>query len=187
MQPNMQHQKSHVLVTYFSRRGRTQRMAEEVAAGGAEVAETLLTLKTVADVTAEDLLQADGIVIGSPVYFGTLSAAVKSFIEDWQFQFDFYPSYPLRDKVGAAFATGGQQSGGQELAMLSILSAMLHQRMIVISGESPLGASAETECKDEPLTKAELTEARALGRRVAQLAAILKTHRPSDVVSPDDD
>src|SRR5271167_1804929 len=101
----------HVLVAYYTRRGSTQRMAEEVAAGARSVAAAEVGLKRVEEVQAQDLLDADGIIIGSPVYFGTMAAAVKTFFEDWQFRFDFYPAHPLRDKVGAVFAAGGQSAG----------------------------------------------------------------------------
>ncbi len=163
-----------ILVAYYSRRGSTRRLAEEVGAGAAGVACTQVKLKRVEEVAAADLLEADGLAVGSPVYFGSMASAVKSFFEDWQFRFDFYPTRPLRDKVGAVFATGGQGAGGRELAMLGMLAAMLHQWMIVLSGESPIGASAATECKPVPVDERELAEARALGRRLAEVAATVR-------------
>jgi len=163
-----------ILVVYYSRRGNTKRLAEEVASGAQSVAGTLVHLKRIEEVVAADLLEADGLAVGSPVYFGTMAAAVKTFFEDWQFRFDFYPSRPLRGKVGAVFVTGGQGAGGRELAMLGMLAAMLHQWMIVLSGESPIGASAATEIKPIPLDQHELAEARALGRRLAEVAAIMR-------------
>jgi NAD(P)H dehydrogenase (quinone) len=166
-----------ILVAYYSRRGSTQRLAEEVAAGARDIPGTLVLLKRIEEVVAADLLQADGLAVGSPVYFGTMAAAVKTFFEDWQFRFDFYPSRPMRDKVGAVFATGGQGAGGRELAMLGMLAAMLHQWMIVLSGESPIGASAATETKPVPVDQHELAEARALGRRLAEVAATVRRGR----------
>jgi NAD(P)H dehydrogenase (quinone) len=163
-----------ILVTYYSRRGSTERLAREVAAGAGSLAGTEVALKRIEAVEAADLLQADGIIVGSPVYFGTIAAAVKAFFEDWQFRFDFYPSRPLRDKVGAVFATGGQSAGGRELAMLGMLAAMLHQWMLIVSGESPIGASAATESKPIPIDEHELAEAHALGRRVAEVARIVR-------------
>ena len=164
-----------ILVAYYSRRGNTERLAREVATGAGSVQDANVVLKRIEDVEAADLLAADGIIIGSPVYFGSMAAAVKSFFEDWQFRFDFYPSRPLRDKVGAVFATGGQSAGGRELAMIGMLAAMLHQWMLVLSGESPIGASAATESKPIPIDASELAEARALGRRVAEVARIVKS------------
>jgi len=167
----------HILVAYYSRRGSTQRMAEEVAVGARSVAGAEVVLKRIEEVQAQDLLDADGIAIGSPVYFGTMAAAVKAFFEDWQFRFDFYPSRPLRDKVGAVFVTGGQSAGGRELAMIGMLAAMLHQWMLVLSGESPIGASAATEIKPIAVDQTELAEAHALGRRLADVAKAMRQGR----------
>jgi NAD(P)H dehydrogenase (quinone) len=166
-----------ILIAYYSRRGSTRRMAEEVAAGALSVAGARVLLKKVEDVEAQDLLHADGIIVGSPVYFGSMAAAVKRFFEDWQFRFEFYPARPLRDKVGAVFATGGQGAGGRELAMVGMLAAMLHQWMLVLSGESPIGASAATEIKPVAVDDRELAEAHALGRRVAEVARIVRVGR----------
>jgi NAD(P)H dehydrogenase (quinone) len=163
-----------ILVAFYSRRGSTERMAQEVAAGARTVAGTEVALKRVETVEAADLLAADGLVVGSPVYSGTMAAPVKVFFEDWHFRFDFYPSRPLRNKVGAAFATGGHGAGGRELTILSILAAMLHHWMLVLSGESPVGASAATESKPIPVDAQELAEAHALGRRVAEVARIVR-------------
>ena len=163
-----------ILVAYSSRRGSTERLAHAVADGAGTVPDTDVALKRIEIVEATDLLAADGIVVGSPVYFGSMAAVVKAFFEDWQFRFDFYPSRPLRDKVGAVFAAGGQGAGGRELAMLGMIAAMLHQWMLVISGESPIGASAVTEAKPIPIDEHELAEARALGRRVAEVARIVR-------------
>ena len=163
-----------ILIVYYSRRGATERMAQEVAAGARSAPGAEVVLKRVEEVEAKDLLDADGIVVGSPVYFGSMAAAVKTFFEDWQFRFDFYPARPLRGKVGAVFATGGQGAGGRELTMLGMLTAMLHQWMLVVSGESPIGASAATEIKPIALDQNELAEAHALGRRVAEVARIVR-------------
>jgi NAD(P)H dehydrogenase (quinone) len=174
----------HILVAYYSRRGSTQRMAEEIVLGARSVAGVEVVLKRIEVVQAQDLLDADGIVVGSPVYFGTMAAAVKTFFEDWQFRFDFYPGRPLRDKVGAVFAAGGQSAGGRELAMFGMLAAMLHQWMLVVSGESPIGASAATEIKPTAVDQTELAEAHALGRRVAEVARIVRRGKETCAMEP---
>ena len=42
----------------------------------------------------------------------------------------------MRNKVGAAFATGGGVSSGKEVTMLTILGAMLIHQMIVIHSDA---------------------------------------------------
>ena len=69
---------ARVLVTYYSRGGNTARMAEAVAKGAREVSGTEVEARPIAEVTPDDLLGYDGIVMGSPVYFGTIAAELKA-------------------------------------------------------------------------------------------------------------
>ena len=138
------------------------------------VPHTHVTVKRVGQVTAEDLFSADAIVLGSPVYWSNMAGEVKSFIDDWQFKFGVFPEFKLKNKVGAAFATGGQISGGKELTMLSILAAMLGNYMIVVSGGGAFGASATTEGDSPGIDDQELAGARDLGVRVAKVAEAVK-------------
>jgi NAD(P)H dehydrogenase (quinone) len=164
----------NVLVAYHSLSGHTERMAVEVAEGARAVAHTHVTVKRVRQVTAEELFAADAIVLGSPVYWSNMAGEVKTFIDDWQFKFGVFPEFKLKNKVGAAFATGGQVSSGKELTMLSVLAAMLGNYMIVVSGGGAFGASATTEGNSPGLDEQELAGARDLGQRVAEVAAAVK-------------
>jgi len=152
-------------------------MAEAVASGAKELPGTQVIVKRVREVTSEDLFSSDAIVVGSPVYWSNMSGEVKSFFDDWQFKFGVFPEFKMKNKVGAAFATGGQVSSGKEVTMLTILAAMLGNQMIVVSGGGAFGASATTEGDSPGLDKGELADARLLGRRVAEVSAMLK-HGP---------
>jgi NAD(P)H dehydrogenase (quinone) len=163
-----------VLVTYHSLSGHTERMAEAVASGAKDLSGTDVIVKRVEMVTSEDLFSSDAIVVGSPVYWSNMSGEVKSFFDNWQFKFGVFPEFKMRNKVGAAFATGGQVSSGKEVTMLTILAAMLGNQMIVVSGGGAFGASATTEGDSPGLDKGELADARQLGRRVAEVSAMLK-------------
>jgi NAD(P)H dehydrogenase (quinone) len=159
-----------VLVAYHSLSGNTERMAEAVAEGAKSIAGTMVVLKRVGQVTAEDLLSSDAVIVGSPVYWANMAGEVKTFFDDWQFKFGVFPEFKMRNKVGAAFATGGQVSGGKEITMLTILAAMLGNQMIVVSGGGAFGASATTEGDSPGIDKKELADAKALGQRVADVA-----------------
>ena len=159
-----------VLVAYHSLSGNTERMAEAVAEGVKNVSGAEVLLKRVGKVTADDLLSADAVVVGSPVYWSNMSGEVKTFFDNWQFKFGVFPEFKMRNKIGAAFATGGQVSSGKEVTMLTILAAMLGNQMIVVSGGGAFGASATTEGDSPGIDKQELADARELGRRVAELA-----------------
>jgi len=163
-----------VLVTYHSLSGNTERMAEAVVEGVKSVpgAETLL--KRVGKVTADDLFSADAVVVGSPVYWSNMSGEVKTFFDNWQFRFGVFPEFKMKNKIGAAFAVGGQVSSGKEVTMLTILAAMLGNQMIVVSGGGAFGASATTEGDSPGIDNKELADAKALGRRVAEVAVMMK-------------
>ena len=163
-----------VLVTYHSQSGNTERMAEAVAEGVKSLPGTSVVLKRVGQVTAEDLFSADAIVVGSPVYWSNMAGEVKTFFDNWQFKFGVFPDFKMKNKVGAAFATGGQISSGKEVTMLTILAAMLGNQMIVVSAGGAFGASATTEGDSPGIDKKEVADAQSLGRRVAEVAAMVK-------------
>ncbi len=163
-----------ILVTYHSLSGNTERMAEAVVTGAQSVSGAQVLLKRVGQVTAEDLLSADAVVVGSPVYWSNMSGEVKTFFDNWQFKFGVFPEFKMKNKVGAAFATGGQISSGKEVTMLTMLAAMLGNQMIVVSGGGAFGASATTEGESPGIDRTELAEAKALGVRVAEVARLIK-------------
>jgi len=164
-----------VLVTYHSLSGNTERMAEAVVAGAKTVPGAEVVLKRVGQVTAEDLFSSDAVVVGSPVYWSNMSGEVKAFFDNWQFKFGVFPEFKMKNKVGAAFATGGQVSSGKEVTMLTILAAMLGNQMIVVSGGGAFGASATTEGDSPGIDNKELADAKALGQRVADIAKLIRT------------
>ncbi|MEK7237225.1 MAG: flavodoxin family protein [Nitrospirota bacterium] len=162
-----------ILVAYHSLSGNTERMAESVVEGAKSVPGTIVLMKRVGQVTADDLFSSDAVVVGSPVYWSNMSGEVKTFFDNWQFKFGVFPDFKMKNKVGAAFATGGQISSGKEVTMLTILAAMLGNQMIVVSGGGAFGASATTEGDSPGIDNKELADARALGQRVAEVARLI--------------
>jgi NAD(P)H dehydrogenase (quinone) len=167
-----------ILVTYHSLSGNTERMAQAVAAGAKSVSGAQIVSKRVGQVTAEDLFTADAVVVGSPVYWSNMSGEVKAFFDNGQFKFGVFPEFKMKNKVGAAFTTGGQISSGKELTMLTILAAMLGNQMIVVSGGGAFGASATTEGDSPGVDDKEIAEAKALGQRVADVTKLIKVGSP---------
>jgi NAD(P)H dehydrogenase (quinone) len=163
-----------VLVAYHSTTGHTEKMAQGVVDGARSLPGTRVVLKRVGDVVAGDLFSADAVIVGSPVYWSNMSGDVKKFFDDWQLKFGVFPDFKMRNKVGAAFATGGQVAGGKEVTMLTILAAMLGNQMIVVSGGGAFGASATTEGDSPGIDGKELASARDLGKRVAEVARTVK-------------
>lgn len=163
-----------ILVAYHSLSGHTERLAEAVVAGARSVDGAQVVLKRVGHVTADDLFAADAVVVGSPVYWSNMSGEVKTFFDNWQFKFGVFPEFKMKNKVGAAFATGGQVSSGKEVTMLTILAAMLGNQMIVVSDGGAFGASATTEGNSPGIDDRELADAKALGRRVAEVTKFVR-------------
>ena len=165
-----------VLVTYHSATGNTEKMAQGVAEGAKAVSGTTVVLKRVGDVTSSDLVSSDAVIVGSPVYFANMSGEVKTFLDNWglQSKFDLFRERKMRNKVGGAFATGAAISNGKEVTMLTIHAAMLINQMVVVSGGGGFGASATTGPDSPGIDEKELAEARALGQRVAEVAAVVK-------------
>lgn len=159
-----------VLIAYYSQSGNTKILAESIAAGAISVLGVKVTLLSIDQVTSQNLIDARAIILGSPVYNGNVAPAVQEFINSWPFE-----GKPLKDKIGAAFSTGGGVSIGEELVMLSILHSMLIQGMIVVGGEeteAAFGASAVTGEPPFDSGKVEeifLKKGFGLGKRVGEL------------------
>lgn len=164
-----------VLIAYHSVSGNTEKMAQGVADGAKEVSGASVVLKKVSDVTAEDLLAANALIVGSPVYYTNMSGEVKTFFDNWLLKYKFaFAEAKMRNKVGAAFVTGASISNGKDTTMAAILSVMLINQMIVLSGGGAFGASATTGPDSPGIDEKELATARALGKRVAEVAMITK-------------
>ncbi len=114
-----------VLVLYYSRGGTTKKVAELITDFIKKEAIDVDITDT-ESIKAEELLNYDGIIIGSPTYYGTLAASVKKLIDD---SVAFHGK--LDGKVGAAFSTSRNLAGGNETTVLSILEAMLIHGMII--------------------------------------------------------
>ncbi len=114
-----------VLVVYYSRTGNTEEMAKLIAKHlknhGVEA-----DLKKVQNTKPEDFKNADGIIIGSPTYYGSMAAEVKKLLDD-----SVKLHGRLDGKVGAAFSTAANMAGGNETTVLSILNAMLIHGFII--------------------------------------------------------
>jgi len=135
-------------------------MAEAVA-GSLEKEGVETVLKGVLDVSVGELPGFQAIVIGSPTYYGTMSAEIKKLFDD---SVKFHGK--LDGKIGAAFSSSANLAGGNETTVLDILKAMLIHGMIIQGdpqgdhyGPAAIGAPDERSLK----------ECVRLGLRVAKL------------------
>ena len=155
-----------VLVVYDSQTGNTEKMAFAVAEGVKQVEGVKVIVKKAEQTKLQDLLDADGIVMGSPAYFGQMSAKLKTLIDE---SIEIHGK--LEGKVGAAFTSAGGTATGAETTLFSILKAMLIHGMVIQgrSDDKHYGAAALESPDDEALKFC-----RELGKRAASLVLRLK-------------
>jgi len=72
---------SRILIVYHSQTGNTEKMAQAVVQGAGSIEDTEVVLKRAREADAEDLLQCDGLAIGTPENFGYMSGAIKNFFD----------------------------------------------------------------------------------------------------------
>ena len=70
-----------ILVIYHSQTGNTEKMAESVAKGASSIENVTVLLKRAAETTLQDLMECDGLAIGSPEYFGYMAGMMKAFFD----------------------------------------------------------------------------------------------------------
>jgi NAD(P)H dehydrogenase (quinone) len=196
-----------IQIVFYSMYGHIYRMAEAMAEGAREVDGVEISLLQVADLVPDDVLEksgakaarqafahvpiaspdhlvdADGIVFGTPTRFGNMCAQMRNFLDQTG---GLWMKGALVGKVGSVFTSTATQHGGQETTLTSFHTTLLHQGMIIvglpysearqmtmgeITGGSPYGASTITSGDGSRMpSENELAMARFQGRHVAQIA-----------------
>lgn len=191
-----------ILILYFSRKGRTEALAREIA-HGVESAGAVARLRTVPPVSPvseatapeiadsgppyvelDELAGCDGLILGSPTRFGNMASALKHFLDTTS---SLWLDGALSGKPAGVFTTSSSLHGGQESTLLTMALPLIHHGMIYVgvpytegalfdtqTGGSPYGATRITADWSEGFSDDERTVARALGSRVASIAARLK-------------
>ncbi len=132
-------------------------------------------------VSADDLAECGGLILGSPTRFGNMAAPLKYFLDSTASE---WASGTLIGKPAAVFTSTATMHGGQESTLLTMLVPLLHHGMVIVgipfsepaltttsSGGSPYGATHVTGPEQErELSDDEKQLARALGQRVARIA-----------------
>jgi NAD(P)H dehydrogenase (quinone) len=166
---SLEENRMQVLVLYFSKGGNTKKLAEAILKGVKSVDGVEGVLKHTDDVTKEDFVSSDGIIAGSPVYFGVMAAQLKKVFDEF-----VGVRKKMEGKIGAAFATSADPSGGKETTMMSIIQVMLIYGMIIVG--DPMSATGHfgTACVGAP-DSGSFENGMKLGQRVAELATKLGT------------
>ena len=149
------------LVSYYSRSGNTKKMAETIAASLKDK-DIKVELKSIEEVSVDELTAYDVFVFGSPTYYGSMAYQVKKLLDE-----SVKLHGKLDGKLGAAFSSSANIGGGNETTILDIINAFLIHGMIIQGdpkgdhyGPVAIGGSderAQINCK-------------RLGKRIAALA-----------------
>lgn len=127
---------------------------------------------------AYDLIShADGLVIGSPVYFGTVSGQIKAF---WDKSRLLRTQKKLYNIVGGAVTSGSSSYGGQETTARAIQDMMMVQGMILVGDgyvENDCGHLGAMATRPAAEDQNAMTRARILGKRVVEVAMATKEIR----------
>jgi NAD(P)H dehydrogenase (quinone) len=134
--------------------------------------------------TPADAEWADGIVFGTPTRFGNISSELKAYVDGLG---GLWFQGKLVGKAGSAYTTTGSVHGGNESTTLTMYNFMAHLGLIIVplgysdpvmfEAGTPYGATTVTLNGAREITDKELEVARHQGRRIAQVAAALKTLR----------
>ncbi len=149
----------------------------------------------------QKMVEADGLIVGSPVYFGSMTATLKSLLERclklnrMKKQSDTLGSmayeavkseeviFPLRNKVGGALSVGGVQSGGQERVIIDIHGFFLLNDVIVVTDggmRTPEvhphfgGVGVARGKKQVEKDSYAIATSKSVGLRVAEVAKLIK-------------
>ena len=130
-----------------------------------------------------DLESCDGLIVGSPGYFGNMAAPLKYFFDQTS---PLWLSGGMIGKPGAVFTATSSLHGGQETVLTSMMLPLLHHGMLVSgipypepalnqtsSGGTPYGASHVSGQQGQELSEHERQACRALGKRIADIACKL--------------
>ena len=193
----------YILILYYSHSGAVANMAEHMARG-VEKAGIEARIRTVPSVSAdtnataaqipesgplycteEDLRHCSGLILGSPVRFGNMAAAMKYFLDGTT---NLWLTGELVNKPAAVFTSSSSLHGGQESTLLTMMLPLLHHGMIMAgvpyteaelmdtqTGGTPYGVSHFAGKQSNlPLSQDETALCQAQGQRIATLAKRLE-------------
>jgi NAD(P)H dehydrogenase (quinone) len=147
-----------VAVVYFSGAGHTHLMAEAVAEGAGQVANTQVELLRITgeqitqgrwkdDALLEKLNQADAIVFGSPTYMGGVAAQFKAFVDAAS---SIWFTQGWKDKIAGGFTHSGSASGDKQGTLLYLAINAAQHAMIWVGFDQP---NSEAMGKDDGVNR----------------------------------
>ncbi len=115
----------------------------------------------------EIMMESDGMIIGSPVYFGSVTSQLKILIDRSR---PLRGSFRLKNKVCGAIAVGGSRNGGQESTISVIHDFLLIHDAIIVGDGAPMAHYGGTGVGDTKIDEIGIETSQNLGKRVTELA-----------------
>ena len=185
-----------ILIIYYSKNGAIQKMSEKISRGINSVEDSEAVIRTLPDIkdnttaianknnilyaTNEDLANCDGLILGSPTYFGNMAAPMKFFLDGTSAE---WFNNTLSGKPAGVFTSSSSMHGGQETTLITMLIPLLHHGMIISgipysekelhdtrTGGSPYGPTHFSGDKENSLSTHEIKLCTSFGSRVANIA-----------------
>ena len=148
-------------------------LSQAIAEGARSIHGTEVLIQWPRQTNKDDLIQADALIFGTPNWTG-IKGSLKLWMDTTG---DLWEEGSLAGKVGAAFTASAGPHSGTEFTLLNVLHWFLGNGMLIIGlpwsermerSGSYYGATAIGQ-----LTEDDLEQARALGKRVAEVACKL--------------
>ena len=142
-----------IYVVFYSMYSHVYQLAEAIAEGAKEVANSEVRLFQVPELMPDDALEkagakeakksfshipfifpdqledADAIIFGTPTRFGNMAAQMRNFLDQTG---GLWMKGGLVGKVGSVFTSTGTQHGGQETTITSFHTTLLHRGMVIV-------------------------------------------------------
>jgi len=183
----------YILVLYYSLKGSTKKLAEEIGKGVLSIDGIEVRLRTVPQIgnengkeydhiyaTTQELADCVGLAVGSPTRFGNMAAPLKYFLDGTS---GLWLAGNLVGKPACVFTSSGSMHGGQESTLLSMMIPLMHHGMIMCgvpysvknlnqtkTGGTPYGPSHVARDGNLELDHDEILIARGMGSRLAEIA-----------------
>jgi multimeric flavodoxin WrbA len=143
----------HLLIVYHSQSGTTSKMADAVVKGAKhhDIGGVEVRVRDALAALPEDVIWANGLILGTPENFGYMSGAIKYFLDR------IY--YPCENKVGgmpyALFIRAGNDGSGAISSITRILTGLSVRQVqdpVLIAGE--FDETRLSECEELGMTMA---------------------------------
>lgn len=148
-------------------------LSQAIAEGARSVPGTEVLIQWPRQTSKEDLVAADALIFGTPNWTG-IKGSLKLWMDTTG---DLWEEGSLAGKVGAAFTASAGPHSGTEFTLLNVLHWFLGNGMLIVglpwSERMEKSGSYYGATAIEKVTEDDLLQARALGRRVAEVASKL--------------